>query len=149
VLIKISKIEVTMLKHVFMPAVFVALLMVFGFTHTTIESEITKKRVSFAKDIRPIFSANCAAANCHAGSDAWMDLNFADEKVYEKLVNRSSKEVSGLKLILPFKPDSSYLLQKLKGTQIKGARMPYKREPLSAREMLLIEEWIKQGAVKN
>ncbi len=78
-----------------------------------------------------------------------MDLNFTDGNVYERLVNRSSKEVSGLKLIVSFKPDSSYLVQKIKGLQSKGARMPYKREPLSAREIVLIEEWIKQGVVKN
>jgi hypothetical protein len=142
-----------MLKHAFMLAVFMALLMVFGFTHTTIKSEDTnknkKRKASFTKDIIPILTANCAEAHCHAGSDAWLDLDFADEKVYENLVNRSSKEVNGLKLVLPFKPDSSYLVQKIKGIQSKGARMPYKREPLSAREILLIEEWIKQGAVKN
>lgn len=138
-----------MIKYILVSIVAITLLVMFGFTPASKKVENHQTKISFNKDVKSILATNCAESNCHAGSEPWMDLNFTDGNVYERLVNRSSKEVSGLKLIVPFKPDSSYLVQKIKGLQSKGARMPYKREPLSAREIVLIEEWIKQGVVKN
>ena len=138
-----------MIKYILVSIVAITLLVMFGFTPASKKVENHQTKISFNKDVKSILATNCAESNCHAGTEPWMDLNFTDGNVYERLVNRSSKEVSGLKLIVPFKPDSSYLVQKIKGLQSKGARMPYKREPLSAREIVLIEEWIKQGVVKN
>ena len=138
-----------MIKYIFISILAITLLFMFGFTQASKKLENHQSKISFNKNIKPVLATNCAQSNCHAGPDPWMDLNLSGRESYDNLVNSASKEVSRLKLILPFKPDSSYVVQKIKGLQSKGARMPYKKELLSIEEISLIEEWIKQGAVKN
>ena len=137
------------IRYILIAAVSLTCLAFLGIAQTVVQTENPQPTINFSNTILPLLTENCADANCHSGSQAWMDLNLADEKRYENLVNRYSKEVNELKLIVPFKPDSSYLLHKIKGIQAKGARMPYKKESLTKQEIVLIEKWIKQGALKN
>ncbi len=138
-----------MIKYILVSILAITLMVMFGFTETSKKLENHQTKISFNKDVKSILATNCAESNCHAGTEPWMDLNLAAEDSYENLVNRPSNEVSGLKLVLPFKPDSSYLLHKIKGIQSKAARMPYKKESLTKQEIALIQKWIKQGALKN
>jgi len=138
-----------MIRYILVVIICLTFLVFLGITRTVIKTEEIQTTVSFTNEIQPILTASCAEANCHSGSYPWMDLNLSGQESYDNLVNSSSKEVSRLKLILPFKPDSSYVIHKIKGLQSKGTHMPYKKELLSIEEISLIEEWIKQGALKN
>lgn len=138
-----------MIKYILVSIVAITLLVMLGFTPASKKVENHQTKISFNKDVKSILATNCAESNCHAGTEPWMDLNLRLENSYENIVHHASKEVPGLRLILPFHPESSYLLQKIKGTRIKGGRMPYKRDPLSEKDISLVEEWIKQGAIRN
>jgi hypothetical protein len=49
-------------------------------------------------------------------------------------------------LVVPGKPDKSYLLDRLRGDGDED-RMPLKHAPLSPEEIKVVERWIKEGAV--
>jgi len=138
-----------MIRYILVVIICLTFLVFLGITRTVIKTEEIQTTVSFTNEIQPILTASCAEANCHAGAEPWMDLNLESEYSYENLVNRPSNEVSGVKIVHPFKLKSSYLLHKIKGIQAKGARMPYKKESLTKQEIALIQKWIKQGALRN
>src|SRR5258706_235511 len=48
--------------------------------------------------------------------------------------------------LMPGKSAESLLIQALKGTHSDLPRMPYKKPPLTAAQVALIEQWIEQGA---
>lgn len=136
-----------MIKYMLISILAITLLVMFGFTQASKKLENPQSKISFNKNIKSVLATNCAQSNCHAGPEPWMDLNLSLENTYENIMHHTSKEVHGLRLINPFHPESSYLLQKINGNRIKGARMPYKRDSLSEKDISLIEEWIQQGAI--
>lgn len=106
--------------------------------------------VSFASQVQPIFSSNCALAGCHANSGAQQGMDLSSGNAYNNIVNRKSTEVSTLYRVEPSKSDSSYLYMKITGAAgITGARMPYLRGALSSSDMQTIKDWIDQGAKSN
>ncbi len=74
------------------------------------------------------------------------------DAAYANLVGVKSP-ATGLVRVDPGKPDSSYLIMKLEGTQLNkggtGVRMPFGAEPLPADTIALIRSWIKAGAPNN
>ncbi|MBI1181127.1 MAG: hypothetical protein GC201_11255 [Alphaproteobacteria bacterium] len=68
------------------------------------------------------------------------------------MVGAASQEAP-LKRVEPGKPDDSYLIHKLEGTQKdvggKGARMPFSGPPLDKDQMALLRQWIEEGAPDN
>src|SRR5207245_10789734 len=100
-------------------------------------------------DVQPIFNQNCASIGCHAGDFAAQGLNLESGKAYQNLVNVPSTEVTSVIRALPGNSPSSYLVNKLEGTAILGAQMPYGQPPLPAAEIQLIRDWIDQGAADN
>ncbi len=103
----------------------------------------------FDAEILPLLQQNCATGGCHAGPRAWLGLDLTAGAAYAHLVGQPSKEVPSLLRVQPFKPDSSYLVQKLLGTQARGGRMPLKGEPLRDDQIALIIRWIEAGAPRK
>jgi hypothetical protein len=106
-------------------------------------------QVSFTKEIRPIFGANCS---CHIGRSAAEGMNLAAGEAYGNLVNVVSNQ-SDLNRVEPGDPARSYLIHKLRNTQRSvggsGARMPFGGRALPEATIQRIEKWIAQGAQED
>jgi len=104
------------------------------------EEENEVKAISFYKDIRPIFQANCQG--CHQPSKAKGKYIMTD---FKKLVNGGD---SGDPAIIPGDPENSYLVEVI--TPIDGeAEMPQKADPLHETEIALINKWVLEGAIDD
>ena len=97
------------------------------------------------KQVLAIFAANCTRAGCHSGTYPQMGMNLTSEYALASIVNQPSTEKPDLMRVQPGHPESSYLVQKILGSEgIVGSRMPFGREPLSQEEIATIVEWVKQ-----
>jgi hypothetical protein len=109
--------------------------------------------VCFERDVQPIFTANCALSNCHAGTTPQQGQNLSDGLAYQNVVGIASNERPGMKRVQPFQPDSSYLVHKIQGDQAgvggQGGRMPLGMAPLAQQQIDLIRAWITAGAKNN
>lgn len=98
------------------------------------------KPVSFYRDIRPIFQANCQG--CHQPAKAKGGYVMTDHA--HLLLAGESKEMG----IVPSKPDASHLLKQI--IPVKGeAEMPKGKSPLAEHEIDKIRRWIAEGAVDD
>ena len=105
--------------------------------------------IRFAADIQPIFTTNCTSIACH-GSTAQENLNLEPGNAYGNLVDVASSQVPALKRVDSVKgSDMSYLIMKLEQDNPPvGSRMP-QGGPFLDIEVLLIRDWIDQGAPNN
>ena len=109
--------------------------------------------VSYANDIQPIFDRNCGEGDCHLdGSDNGalvLDAGVSHRNIVNVL---ASPIFLNLFLIEPFNPEDSYLYRKLLPPEQASYfpdRMPKNRPPLSDEEIMLIRDWIAEGALDN
>jgi hypothetical protein len=106
--------------------------------------------VSFATDVQPIFSTNCATSGCHSGSFPPGDLNLEPGQAYGNIVNVASSEVPALSRVLPGDASNSYLYQKITDAMgIVNQPMPFGSYPMPQPNIDAIESWIDQGALDN
>ncbi len=110
--------------------------------------ETVKSDPSFAADIQPIFSNNCALSNCH-NSTAQAGLILLQGQSYSNLVNILSTQEPNRMRVLPSDAANSYLVIKIEGNQTVGVRMPNGRSPLSSVQIQNIKNWINRGAKNN
>ena len=96
--------------------------------------------ISFYKQIRPIFQAQCQG--CHQPAKAQGGFVMT---AFDRLLHGGE---SGEKAIVPGKPEESHLLAEITLTDGK-AEMPKDKAPLSQIEIDLIRNWIEQGAVDD
>lgn len=101
--------------------------------------------VSYSQDIQPIFNNNCIG--CHPGNG---DLSLEASDSYGNLVGVTSFSYAPLKRVVPSKPDSSVLYQKIRAnpTMDVGQRMP-QGGALSGDQIEAIKTWIAEGAPDN
>ena len=102
----------------------------------------TSKKVSFSKDVRPVFVKKCL--NCHNEDDESPSGLYLEE--YEQLMKGDSRHGPVIK---PKKGEESILIQKLRGTAEFGKQMPRGRKPLDDETIEMISRWIDQGAKNN
>jgi hypothetical protein len=113
--------------------------------------------VSYVTSIRTELNNTCASAACHGGTSPMQGLNLTSAQSYANLFNVNSMELPAMKRVLAFRPDSSYMVHKIQGTQATvggtGVRMPEgcptTQACLSATTINLIRNWILQGALNN
>jgi len=105
--------------------------------------------VSYSQQILPIFGDSCALPTCHMGPINAGGLDLTQGQAYNNIVNVPSSQRSSLVRIKPFEPNNSYLINKLKGTNIDGTRMPQDIPPLTVDVITLFENWVSQGAMNN
>jgi mono/diheme cytochrome c family protein len=97
-----------------------------------------QEKIDFAKQIQPIFAANCA--KCHG-----------DDKASSKLKLNSADAIGAFekkdKLLVAGKPDESELYKRITLPKDDKKRMPKGADPLPEADIALIKQWIEQGAV--
>ena len=93
--------------------------------------------VSFYKDIRPIFEAQCHG--CHQPAKAKGDYVMTD---FAKLLAGVDHGPS----IIPGQPDNSYLVRVITPAENGEAEMPQKRPALHPLQIDLVKRWIAEGA---
>jgi len=94
--------------------------------------------------IKAIFKQNCSVAGCHTGKHPAANLNLDPDNLSASIVDVSSREVDGLKIVDSSAPAKSYLLAKIKGEAgILGKQMPSSRPPLSDEQIRQIENWVR------
>jgi WD40 repeat protein/mono/diheme cytochrome c family protein len=97
-------------------------------------------KVSFDKQIRPIFQTNCQG--CHQPAKARGDYLMTS---HDKLLAAGE---SGKKGVVPGQAAASYLVESIVPKNGK-ARMPENKPPLDAGDIELIKKWIDEGAVDD
>jgi len=115
--------------------------------------------ISFATQVVSVFTGAAGCDGCHPPNQ---NLNLSTVALaYSNLVGASgqgvaSTEVPALRRVRPFRPDSSYLVHKIQGTQAtvggSGARMPLGcagASCLSNTIINTIRNWVLQGALNN
>ncbi|MEL6846904.1 MAG: DUF1549 domain-containing protein, partial [Bacteroidota bacterium] len=95
------------------------------------------RAVSFNADIRPIINEQCAS--CHGGVKKNGGISLLTRE------DALAVGESGLRVIVPGKPDSSELYLRLIHPHA-DMRMPLEKDPLSKDEIELFRKWIEQGA---
>lgn len=95
----------------------------------------------FSEIQNEIFNKSCALSGCHVSGAVSPDLSGNS---HSRIVSKSSS--TGMNFIEPDKPNDSYLLLKIIGTNINGSRMPLNSSPLSQEQVGAITEWINNGA---
>ena len=110
--------------------------------------------ISFSTSVQTVFSGNCTG--CHSGAGAPQGLNLQSGSSYTLLVDHAAGELPEMNRVRPFRPDSSYMVHKIQGTQLtvggSGVRMPFGCSGatcLSNVTINLIRNWILQGAPNN
>jgi hypothetical protein len=99
---------------------------------------VITKTVSFAKDINPLFTANCALSGCHATGGHVPNL-MAD-KSYASLTKDAA-------FVNVKNPSSSILYERLTGVLSPSMPMGKTTNPSNINNLVLA--WIKQGAKNN
>jgi hypothetical protein len=104
--------------------------------------------LSYDADIQPIWDTNCVNA-CHTdgGSAMFLDLGPGS---HGNIVGVASTQGPGLTIVLAGNSAESYLIAKLRGTQLDmggtGGQMPATGDALPEATIKLIEDWIDEGA---
>jgi hypothetical protein len=101
--------------------------------------------VSFSQHVRPLTTRSPGGCLfCH-GATQTSGFTLGS---YESL--RRGGQNSGTRIVVPGKPCESVLVQKLGLAPPFGARMPYNGPPyFSAAELMLVRDWIAEGALNN
>jgi len=93
--------------------------------------------VDFTRQVQPIFARRCY--KCHGPNQHEAGLRFNSRKA------ATTKLESGQVAIDPGNPAGSSMLRRLKSTDPEQ-KMPPEGKPLSADEVRILENWIRQGA---
>jgi hypothetical protein len=94
--------------------------------------------VSFATDVQPIFTANCATASCHGGT---IEPNLSAGNAYSS--------ITGGGYINTGEPTSSDLYRRITLPSSDPAFMPEGGTALSGDKVAKILTWIQEGAQNN
>ena len=135
-----------MLSMTFRPLAVSLMLFAFGLVPASAADEQPAAKeqaapqVSFYKQIRPIFQANCHGCHQPAKSGGGYDMTS-----FDKLLGGGESEIPA---VVANKPDDSHLLELI--VPVDGeAQMPRGRKPLTDFEIELIRQWIAQGGVND
>ena len=117
-----------------------ALLLVAGSAVRGNAADDPAQKVSFDKQVRPIFQAHCQG--CHQPSKPSGGYVMT---AFDRLLTGGESKTTA---VVPKKPGESHLIEQI--TPIDGkAEMPQNKPPLSGVEIDLIKNWIAQGATDD
>lgn len=95
------------------------------------------QRVSFERDVQPIFTRSCAG--CHPASFPYLDLRAG--RAWDQLVRVPAATNPAFERVLPGRPDLSYLLT--------HPPDPSNAKLLSRTDRRIVAAWIREGAPRN
>jgi hypothetical protein len=100
-------------------------------------SLIGHRKIEYITDVKPIINKNCIT--CHGGvrRKSGFSLLFRADAL--------AKNESGKPAIIPGDPEHSEMIRRLT-LKDPEERMPYKHPPLSAEDIDILRQWIKEGA---
>lgn len=107
---------------------------------------------TFSSIQRDIFDAGDSAGRlaciqCHnAVGSLFNGLDLRSTVSYANLVGRPSRGNPSATRVIPGDPENSYLVRKLEGRDIVGARMPLTPPYLTAGQISVIRRWVELGA---
>ena len=108
--------------------------------------------MTFSKVQTEIFTPSCAVDGCHDSTAPPEGQDLSVGNAYSNTVSVPSNQ-SSLDRIEPGKPDESYLVHKVQGTQDSvggsGSRMPKDGCCLSSQTIIELRNWIAHGAKNN
>ena len=104
------------------------------------EPAVEIRKVSFAREIEPLFRTNCQG--CHQPAIPHGEFVMTD--FAKMLVGGETGDLA----IVPGKPEASHLLKQIEKVDGKAA-MPKKAEPLNEADVELVRRWIVEGAVDD
>jgi len=103
-----------------------------------------------------VFEGSCALGSCHARPTLAAKLDLHDNGLCHLLVRSKSCLFSGKLLVVPGKPEASFLMDKLRGNGLSASpdpdcatsneRMPLGQPALSGNQLAQVEKWITDGA---
>jgi len=122
----------------------------------TLESLLvtTAAVVTLSGDVQLIFTDNCATSGCHQTLSPSVNPDLSSGNAQAALVNVASIVCSDKRILITASdPGNSYLVHKVKGTPLcpTTSRMPIRNgnAPLSDSDILLIQNWVWDGALNN
>jgi dipeptidyl aminopeptidase/acylaminoacyl peptidase len=122
-------------------AVTVLLLIVPPFTAQTSKKETESDKVSYYKEVRPIFQQHCQG--CHQPAKAqggFVMTGFAE------LFQKTEHDNPG---IVASNPEQSAIYRQITPRDGKPPAMPRGKDPLADRDVRIIQRWIAQGATDD
>ena len=116
--------------------------------------------MDYATQVEPLFDEYKCTVCHYWGSDiGWAStgrrnngLNLTAGNSYGCMVNQPTylaPDVPPRWRVLPFEPDSSFLIEKLYGPGKGGMQMPWGKGPLPSNVLLLIKKWVEEGALES
>jgi hypothetical protein len=102
-----------------------------------------------------IFERGCNYSQCHGAGPSEEALELAAGKAYEELINKVAQNAAarseGRKLVVPGKPEESFLVTKLRLPldEKYGVVMPRGTGGVKQNEYNAIVEWIRRGALND
>ena len=101
---------------------------------------------TFTRVQNEVFTTSCAFSGCHAGSAPQQGMDLSAGNAYAAIVGVPAHESPKLR-IESGDPGDSYLIDKIRGNPgISGARMPLGGPYLTAEQIALVENWVRNGA---
>ena len=94
------------------------------------------ERISFQRDIQPIFAKRCFA--CHGPDEAEGGLSFATRK------QAFGETDSGEPTFVPGDPASSEVIRRVSSDD-EFERMPPEGDPVTGKELALLKAWVRSG----
>lgn len=119
---------------------------------SALAQDATTAAVSFKTDLQPIINSHCVF--CHVTGAENGGLNLGRRDAYAALMVPSTQAPT-MPRVTPGAPDKSYLIHKLRGTQLEaggsGNRMPMydPPRPLEPAQLERFVRWIESGAPNN
>jgi hypothetical protein len=87
---------------------------------------------------------------CHAGARPAEGMSLETGKAFAELVNVASSQCGARLRVKPGAPTSSYLMDKLLGTNLcTGSQMPKAGTSIPSTQLDAIRGWICEGAPNN
>lgn len=102
-------------------------------------------------DTPALLRERCSGAGCHGGPDAGAPASGLDLYApgpFARMADLPSTGCQGL-LVSTAEPDKSVLLDKVRGTQACGARMPLSAPPLGASAVACLRAWVVASAAER
>jgi hypothetical protein len=95
-----------------------------------------------------IVAKSCSVPGCHSGQYPKAKLLLEPETFAAAVENVPSREIDSLKLVDMKRPEMSYLIMKVRGSEgIKGHRMPLEAAALPEEEIRTLELWVYTVAI--